>query len=46
MYLDAAHGGWLGWDNNIKLFSTALKGGQGEFAFNFLSKQLLAKYNS
>jgi len=21
MYLDAAHGGWLGWDNNINLFA-------------------------
>ena len=21
MYLDAAHGGWLGWTNNIALFT-------------------------
>jgi len=25
MYLDAAHGGWLGWDNNMGLFMKMLK---------------------
>jgi len=26
IYLDAAHGGWLGWENNLKYFMNMLKG--------------------
>jgi len=26
IYLDAAHGGWLGWENNMRKFMTMLKG--------------------
>jgi len=45
LYLDAAHGGWLGWSDNAKKFATMLQGmGIAEFLRGFASN--VANYQS